>query len=378
MKIKYIAFLFLLLAGLVGCTKEEGPEVSAKRTVLVYMIANNNLDSYGRNNLNSMIAGATAKNLNGGNLIVYHAPKGENPSLIQIKEGANGIVTQHLIKEYAPQNAVDPEVMQSVIREVIERFPADSYGLDLWSHGTAWLPIDYKNMLRSFGDDAGKQMEIDELAKGIPDNFFDFILFDACYMASAECVYELRHKANYILASPTETMADGFPYQTIIPYFFAETPQLEKAAEAFYTHYNNQTGLSQSGTVSLTKTSELDKLADIVKEILADKSESDIFALPLSQMQVLERLSYNGPFTLYDLGDFVSHLATTDQYARFKACIDNAILYKNHTEKAFFVTPYRMYPITSFSGLSVYVPQQSIPKLNEWYKGLEWYKAVYK
>ena len=51
-------------------------------------------------------------------------------------------------------------------------------------------------------------MEIDDLAKGLPDDLFDFILFDACYMASVECTYELRNKAEYILASPTETMAD--------------------------------------------------------------------------------------------------------------------------------------------------------------------------
>ena len=44
-------------------------------------------------------------------------------------------------------------------------------------------------ILHGYTQDGNNWMEIDDLAKGLPDDLFDFILFDACYMASVECTY---------------------------------------------------------------------------------------------------------------------------------------------------------------------------------------------
>lgn len=377
MKTKLFLYISIFINVFAGCTKEEPDGPQSKRTLLVYMIANNSLSSYAEKNMASMVQAANAQGLNGGNLIVYYAPVGQDPSLVQIKNNA-----RQTVKQYGKQNAADPQVMQSVIDDVSSLYPADSYGLILWSHGTSWIPSDYNAMLRAFGQDGTKWMEIDELAKGLPDHFFDFILFDACYMASVECVYELKDKADYILASPTETMADGWPYKKILPYFFTETAQLEKIAHTFYTHYDAQNGDMRTATVSLTQTAELGSLASIIREITANKTESDLFALDLSAMQKLEFLSKASggvsPCMLYDLNDFISQLATTEQYARFTACMDKAIIYEAHTPSAYFAALYRSYPIVRSSGLTVYVPQESLPKINDWYKRLQWYKAVYK
>ncbi|RHJ78697.1 clostripain-related cysteine peptidase [Parabacteroides sp. AM08-6] len=394
MKFKFIIFLFTLCLGLAGCSKENNePEVKPKRTVLAYIIANNSLSSFATGNLKSMIESASDKNLNGGNLLVYYAQRNELPRLLRIeetKENINqsdvlkGYIEEHTIKTYDSQNAVDPEIMQSIIRDAVTLAPADSYGLVLWSHGTSWFPSNLNSMLRAFGQDGSNWMEIDQLAQGIPDHFFDFILFDACYMANIECAYELKDKADYILASPTETMGTGWPYSVIMPYFFTETAQLDKAGEAFYNYYNVMSGDYRTATVSLVKTSELDNLANIVKEILSDKSEDDLYGLDRSSasMQRLEYLyksgSYN-PVLLYDFNDFISQLATPEQYTRFTAGMKNAIIYEAHTETAYFGNPQQSFPINRCSGLSVYVPAENYPKINAWYQEhLKWYKAVYK
>lgn len=272
MKFKLITLFIILCLGFTSCSENETPEPRTTRTILVYMMANNSLNSFASKNIESMIEGATSKNLNGGNLIVYYAPAGSPPELLRIKE-ENGVVKKIHLKDYEKQNSADPDVMRSVIGEVVSQYPADSYGLVLWSHGTAWLPSDYQNKLKAFGQDGNNWMEIDDLAKGLPDDLFDFILFDACYMASVECTYELRNKAEYILASPTETMADGWPYEEMMPQLFATDLQLEKVGETFYNHYLNNT--YPYATVSLTKTSELDNLKSVTHDILADKTESD-------------------------------------------------------------------------------------------------------
>ena len=302
MKFKLIALSVILSIGFTNCSKNEIPESRTTRTILVYMMANNSLNSFASKNIESMIKGATGRNLNGGNLIVYYAPVGSNPELLQIRE-ENGIVRKFHLKDYEKQNSADPDVMKNVIGEVISQYPADSYGLVLWSHGTAWLPSDYQNKLKAFGQDGNNWMEIDGLAKGLPDNVFDFILFDACYMASVECVYELRNKAEYILASPTETLADGWPYAEMMPLLFATNLQLEKVGKTFYNYYLNDS--YSYATVSLTKTSGLDDLKNAVRDILADKTESDIYNLDLKKVQRLEYL-YRSPGMLYDMADYIN------------------------------------------------------------------------
>lgn len=372
---KGIVLSILLCIGWTSCSEHETPEPQTPRTVLVYMIANNSLSDFAAENIESMLKGATAQNLNGGNLIVYYAPAHSNPELLQIKE-ENGVVKKFHLKDYEKQNSADPDVMRNVISEVVTQYPAAGYGLVLWSHGTAWLPADYTDKLKSFGQDGSHWMEIDELAKGLPDDLFDFILFDACYMASVECVYELRNKADYILASPTETMADGWPYAEIIPHLFTTDLQLEQAGETFYQHYLNDR--YPYATVSLTKTSELEALKETVHNILADKTEEELYRMDLSQMQRLEYL-YRSPGMLYDLADYIRQLATDEQYAHFLTCMEKVVVYKAHTEKAFYAAPYRAYPITGYCGLTSFVPQASLPKILEWYKGrVSWYKAVYE
>jgi hypothetical protein len=232
-------------------------------------------------------------------------------------------------------------------------------------------------MTRAFGQDGNNWMEIDELAQGLPDNLFEFILFDACYMASIECVYELRHKANYILASPTETMGDGWPYSNIISLLFANNLQLDLVGKTFYDYYNQKSGDWRTATVSLTQTKALDELANIVREILADKKESDIFAIDRSNMQRLEFL----PSTiglLYDFQNFIHQLATEEQYNRFSQALDDVIIYEAHTPKAYFAYLNYSYPINQCSGLNIYIPKEHLETLHIWYKNrVDWYKAVY-
>ncbi|MDO4754951.1 MAG: clostripain-related cysteine peptidase [Parabacteroides sp.] len=374
--IKLIASLLILLIGCLSCTKEEEPKPIPNRTLLVYLIANNSLDRYSYLDIEEMISGVTEENLNGGNLIILHAPRNAEPELLQIKT-ENGITNKFHIKDYIGLNPINPNDMRQVMQDVVSLYPAKSYGLILWSHGTAWLPADYQKMSKAFGQDGSNWMEIDELAQGLPDNLFEFILFDACYMASFECVYELRHKANYILASPTEIMGEGYPYVQMIPQMFEDNLRLDLIGKTFYDYYNQKSGDYKTATISLTQTSGLEKLAAIVREILASKEENDLFTVDLSQMQRLEFLP-NSPGMLYDCQDFIRQLATEEQFTRFTQAFNQVILYEAHTAKAYFAHLSYSYPIKHCCGLNMYVPQKNQQAIFNWYKDrISWYKAVY-
>ncbi len=376
MKIKFIiySFLFALLLG--SCDKEEikRPTGTPQRTILAYMIAGGDLGSDIRTNIYQMMTVASDKERNWGNLVIYYSESKSRSYLFQIKEDRNGKVITDTLRFYENQSAISPETMHSVIKETIELFPAKSYGLILSSHGTSWLPGDFSS-LRSFGAENYKYMEITELNEALEGFHFDFMLFDACYMSGIECAYELKDKTDYLLGSPTEVLARGFPYEDFLPALFKEKADLEQAAKSFYDYYSNSN--SPYGTVSLIKTSELDELAQIVNDILKEKTEEDIYALPLADMQILEYLTISKPHMLYDFDDFIRHLANSDQYERFNANMEKTVVCK-------YATPYSYYgqlksgrKIDHYSGLSVFVPQPSLTRLFDWYKQLAWYKAVY-
>lgn len=377
MKIKFIIYSILCAFLLASCEKEEidHPTETPKRTVLAYMVASN-LGGYLRANITKMMTVASNKELNGGNLVVYYSENKSKSYLFQIKEDKNGTIVTDTIRFYENQSAISPETMHNVIQEVTELFPAESYGFILSSHGTSWLPGNYSS-LRSFGEENKKYMEITEINEALEGFHFDFMLFDACYMSGIECAYELKDKTDYFLGSPTEVLARGFPYENFLPALFKEEADLEMVAKSFYDYYNNNSG-GPYGTVSLIKSSELDELASVVNEILKDKTEEDIYALPLSEMQILEYLTASKPHMLYDFDDFIRHLANNEQYERFNACMEKAVVSKYTTPYSYYAALYGAKKIEHYSGLSVFVPQPSLTKLADWYKQLAWYKAVYE
>ena len=53
-------------------------------------------------------------------------------------------------------------------------------------------------------------------------------------------------------------------------------------------------------------------------------------------MQILEYLTYSSPHMLYDFDDFIKYLANEEQYQRFTACMEKAVISK-------YATPYSYY-----------------------------------
>lgn len=380
MKRKWLVWWIYLLGGLVACSDDKTEtEPQASRTILVYMLANNSLDGYSDANVDAMIEGIRYGKNNGGNLLVYHAAKDiEDHTLFEIKDNQ-----EHFVKAYDEHDPTDPAVMRQIIQDAVSLYPADSYGLILWSHGTAWLPSDYGLQLRAFGQDGTHWMEIDELAEGIPDHLFDFILFDACYMASVECAYELRDKAEYILASPTEVMGTGWPYDRVMPHLFASDPQYDKACEAFYDYYSDFR--YPYATVSLTRTDELENLRDVVRNILSDVNETTLVNRDLSPVQRLEYLVPSKVGMLYDMEDLLRQLATDGQQLELARCLAATVPYKAHTPESYYAAKTAAnrqvgpMPVERYCGLTMFAPQSASLSLWQWYKErVSWYDAVYR
>lgn len=177
MKAKYIVIFLLSLLSFVACDKEEVViPTTAPRTVLIYFAGDNSLSGYVSQNLRAIKKGIERDGLNNGNLLIYTDKQNEAPQLFQLKVEADTI-RQIVLETYdSNQNSASTETLTQIIDKVQKEYPADSYGLVLWSHGTGWLPSDIYSYLRSFGQDGKNNfMEINDLASALSK--YHLILF---------------------------------------------------------------------------------------------------------------------------------------------------------------------------------------------------------
>lgn len=381
---KIFLYSILSLFIFISCDDSDHPtpKVLNNRTVILYIIGDNNLSKYAEINTQELLKGTTSEKLNNGNLVLYidDRDKKQSPRIIQIKMQGEKAVTE-TVKTYDEQDSTNPEVMKMVLQDIREKFKSDSYGLVLWSHASAWLPKVTQDLIatRSFGNDEDNEMEIDVLKDALSGFHFDFILFDACYMASVEVAYELRNIADYIIASPMEVIAKGFPYEHIVGKLLKmPNADLQGICKDFYDFYNVQTGDSRTASVSLVDTKKLEKLAGVMRGIMKEY-KSKLPTVNLYEVQALEY--YHHKRLLYDFDDYMKHLTNNfsgeKDYRLFRAVLREVVIYEAHTPTSYFAYPRKSILINKCCGLSVY-PLGFNPSLDQWYERLEWYKDVYR
>jgi hypothetical protein len=375
---KKILLMLLAMPALFACINDDDVVATyACKTVIVYMVADNSLSGYVEANIDSMAAGMK-KCKTKSNLLIYVDESNNIPQLIRIVIDADGTVKKYVIKNYEEQNSVSPTVMASVISEVANSFPSQSYGLVLWSHGYGWLPGGGNTKTiptRWFGQDVNNKMDMPDLVTALNAGpHFDYILFDACFMGGVETGYALRNSTDYLIASPAEVMADGFPYSEIIPYLMGNNESdYVKIASLYYEHYNKESEYYRSAAVGVTKCSQLDTLAALTKKLIVAHA-TELNAFKASSVQYLESYS---PHLFYDFGHFIESFTSQTERSAFEDQLNKTILYKACTPNILSVNGGSYYiPITHFSGLNTYIPCSNTMTNNAFYHDMEWYKAA--
>lgn len=349
-----------------SCSGDNGLDdvLPSQRTVFVYMAADNNLYKNAKADMEEMLLSEIPAN---NHLLVYlDAPEwSENacPQLFEVQQGK-----MIPVKQYELQNSASGEVLYSVISDAITLFPAEAYGLILWSHGTGWLPEGVFDALkqsaapRSFGKDGNSEMSIIELAESLPVKF-EYIIFDACLMGGIEVFYQLRDKTDVIIASPTETLVAGLSYDRVIPFLFAATPNYAEIAQSYMSYYKNQTGNIQSATIAVIDTKHLKPFADIIRKAIEDS----IAIIPPNRESV-QKYTTQGQVVFYDLQDYLEQAIQSDDYiVALKQQIARVVMYHDFT-------PYFLshLAIEKSCGLSVYVSPAD-DNLDNRYKLFDWY-----
>lgn len=390
-----VVAMALALFGFSSCWTQHGQNVTINRTVLLYIAGDNSLDDYAYNNIKAITESIGNPDNYGARLVAYVDRLGRRPFLAEIHR--NSVDT---LKVYPEEFSSDPTTLANVINEVATTWPSERYGLVLWSHGTGWVPTDLLNTVafnmgyvrgadgripegavwepsgetKAFGyesDSSSKNgyicMDIEDLAAAIPDNMFDFLIFDACYMGGVEIAYALKDKAKQIVSSAYEIVGDGFPYQSLTQFILKG--DMLTVCEDFYNFYNSQTGWKQMGGVSLVNTAYLDSLALAFSNCIKGHEE-DIRNFNLIDIQRFDRFRYH---VMFDMKEFVEKVCTDEKLLEeFNRQLDNCIPYARST-KYMFKGELAQLQINHYCGLSMFIPVKGYDgKINDAYRKTLW------
>ena len=393
MKYLLTAFCALLLF---SCSKDDDKPTTpplASRTVIIYISGDNDLSCFALDDLEEMTE--ASKLIDSKNhLVVFfdNASTREMPYIAELKNGEVVKDTGLRFSEdfYAP----DPEKMREILTYIMQRYPAKSYGIDLWGHGSGWfITADSiataKSPSRAYGVDNGKWINIPSLAKvfsQLPQPFL-FVMGDCCFFQCVETAYEMKDCTRYIIGSPSEVPGDGAAYREVLPLAFSESADFYKDVIDKCEEFTIKTNYDKSGVpLSCMFTGGVERFAAATARLMPRLLMYDNFSN--------KRLLYYGRYpndkgrtAYYDPKNLLKEYATDADaaaLAEWNQALGQFVVYSKMASEWLQNTgvDFTDFDVNeqTFSGISMFVPQpmyESLsPNPNETIKQMKWAKAV--
>lgn len=409
--LRYIAMVAVGLLALACEPKPyipQPPQGTADHTVIMYLAGNNNLQTYLEDNVQDVIwsvDGSTPGD--NGRIVIYFRPRPSSgdPMLLQVYYDKKLAAVQcDTIRTYpAEMSSSDPETLRKVVADAKTIAPAKEYSMIFGSHATGWftkecmsrgalerpLSISFKSphdgsfwqqrgdeITRTFGMDGKVEyegstitdagMNITEMASALSGTKFRSLIFDACFMASVEAVYDLRNTAKYVIASSAEIMGRGMPYDLVLQYLFASggtKGNLMKYCSEYMRYYRELAPGRKSGTISLIDCSRLEPLAEAVAMVeRGGLNEVDPF-----DVQSFELLPEH---QFFDLDHFYD-VAAKDRsaYAAMQNVLTDCVLYAGSTPTVFSAFGNGVFEVERSCGLTMNIPSATYALFrSEWLK----------
>ncbi|OGS52801.1 MAG: hypothetical protein A3K75_05700 [Euryarchaeota archaeon RBG_13_61_15] len=200
--------LLIALPVLMMAAPVAGAPATDAWTVMVYIDADNNLESFGIMNWHQLESVGSSDKVNFVVLLdTYAGPA----SLMYVNEGDSKV-----LGDWGEVNMADPATMSAFIKAAKKAAPAENYAFISWDHGGGWRGMNWDD---TSSEETGVSQYTDmaELRKAVVDAgvVFDVFAFDQCLMAQPEVAYQVRGYADYVVFSEETIYGQGFPYDAI-------------------------------------------------------------------------------------------------------------------------------------------------------------------
>jgi hypothetical protein len=208
-------------------TTLAAPSVIKDWTFMVYMAADNSLDSFALLDLNEMeVVGSS----NQTNVVALVDRLGDNnTSLYYVVK--QELANDTIVSVPVTPNPFEPEAdmgnattLTNFINWVETNYPANHYALVLWNHGNGWrtLTAIRQPVIKSicFDDTSGSRLSLADLHTALQaaDIAPGLIGFDACEMQMVEVADELHNilPGSVIVGSEDTEPGEGWPYDAVL------------------------------------------------------------------------------------------------------------------------------------------------------------------
>ena len=254
----------------------EAPPL-AKMTLLIYMAADNDLESYAIQNLKAMEHASFEKM----NVLVlldraqdYDETNGAwtDTRLFEVVHDptdSNFIISKRLdcpvlgISSTA-QTELDMgnfNVLRNFITFAKNEYEAEKYCLIIWGHGTGWRysPLQENptaSRAVAFDDKSGTYMSVSQMGRALKNQGICVLGFDTCFAGVFENLYEIRNHAAYTVASPGLSPSAGWDYRWL----------LEDLSECSFATEEIAQLMAQSSSVN-TSVFDNSKLYDVMEKL---------------------------------------------------------------------------------------------------------------
>lgn len=390
------------------------PQGTADHTLVMYLAGNNSLQSYLENNVEDVISSVDASTpSDNGRIVVFFRPRPSlgDPLLLQIYYDKKVGAQCDTLRTYPSTiSSSDPETLRTVMADVERVAPAKEYSLIFGSHATGWFTKECMSrgslsrplsvgesgddgsfwqksgdeITRTFGldgkvdyngktiDDPG--MDITEIAAVLSGYNVRSLIFDACFMASVEAIYDLRQTADYVIASSAEIMGRGMPYDLVLKYLFVSgnvRDNLMKYCSEYIRYYRELTPGTKSGTISLIDCAKIESLAVAAAQI-EQGGLNEVDAFDVQAFELLDEHQF------YDLEHFYD-LAAKDRsaYSALQNAIYDCVVYTAHTSSVYSAFGLAgLFEVERSCGLTVNIPSMSYVVFRDQWLKTAWAKRI--
>lgn len=247
------------------------PPSTKEWTIMVYMNADNDLESYGTADMNEMEYGGGSNSYR--NVVVqwdrisgYDTSNGNWTTCrryyVTNDASNSSTVVSTLIQDIGEVNMGDPNTLVSFAQWAIQNYPANKYFLVLWDHGDGWyksgpedspifkgISVDMSSSNAQINVYNGELGSALSSIKSYLGRNIDIVGFDACLMGMIEVMDVCRNYANYFVGSEETEAANGWYYTGFLS-TMNSNPTIS-AADLAKAVVNAATGLSTLASVNL-------------------------------------------------------------------------------------------------------------------------------
>jgi len=402
------------------------PGQKAKWTILTYIAAHNNLEDFGMRSWRQICdVGSTKQVIHG---VLFDGPNGASRYIF-------GDPGKQLLKEdFDDFDSGDPKRLVETATWLFQKYPAEHYGLVLWSHGSGWQPNEIQQLAgmvrgdkqvtakeaeqrsatsaspalfrtslaqilsqpsdqRAILFDDGSQHSLDtlelhrvveEINKGT-GTCLELLGMDACLMASLEVAYQLRKSVHFAVASEELVPAESWPYDRIYKKLkanpdFSGSDLAEFITKEYAAYYENNVPSLLGGDVTkvaldLSKIEDISNALQRLSKYLIDEMESMAPLLWTAQITCRDRelhQRYHSKFDLYlwDLQSLTDYLLV-EGTGDILLSACRAVSRSLQPGKAVLISIHQGSWFDGIGGVSIYLPMPNeAPRVTEYYPQL--------